>query len=118
MKQPADNNLVRLQRYWLNRYEPSACVGSQCHGLSGLDDDPKEMDTALSFCKVLVSQGIAAVIAALHQLGACITEAFDMIERYRAQALAHQVFGEELLALVDAFEERTRESRRERSVWI
>ncbi len=57
---PASDHEVRRSRPFLDIH---------CHCLPGLDDGPADMEAAVSLCRALVQDRIAAVVATPHQLG-------------------------------------------------
>ena len=53
----------------LARFGAVECVDVHCHVLPGLDDGPATIGDALELCRMLVEDGVTAVVATPHQLG-------------------------------------------------
>jgi protein-tyrosine phosphatase len=64
------SNLQSPQRARLDRFSIEHSVDIHCHCLPGLDDGAATMSDALDLCRALVADGVTAVIATPHQLGA------------------------------------------------
>lgn len=53
----------------LARFDAGDCVDVHCHVLPGLDDGPATVKDAIELCRMLVEDGVTAVVATPHQLG-------------------------------------------------
>ncbi len=63
------DNIIDAQDSHPKRRRWQKFTDIHCHCLPGLDDGPATMAEALTLCRGLVEEGIAAVVATPHQLG-------------------------------------------------
>jgi protein-tyrosine phosphatase len=62
-------NMINVLPEHLTWQNPARFIDIHCHCLAGLDDGPSNVSEAMTLCKALARENIAAVIATPHQLG-------------------------------------------------